>query len=55
MSRLRLLRTMTTQSFWLPAWIAGSYMIREFSKHITAVTATIRDTNANNNQRLKIG
>lgn len=28
---------------WLPAWIAGSYMIREFSKHITAVTATIHD------------
>jgi predicted metalloprotease with PDZ domain len=38
---------------WLPAWIAGSYMIREFSKHITAVTATIHHPNANNNQRLK--
>ncbi|MDO4895487.1 M61 family metallopeptidase [Moraxella sp.] len=22
---------------WMPTWIAGSYMIREFSKHITAV------------------
>lgn len=22
---------------WLPTWIAGSYLIREFSKHITAV------------------
>ena len=38
---------------WLPTWIAGSYMIREFSKHITAVTATIHDSDANNNQRLK--
>lgn len=38
---------------WLPAWIAGSYMIREFSKHITAVTATIHDSDAKNNQRLK--
>ncbi|MFW2178418.1 MULTISPECIES: M61 family metallopeptidase [unclassified Moraxella] len=28
-------------TLWLPAWIAGSYMIREFSKHITAVSATI--------------
>ncbi len=23
---------------WLPVWIAGSYLIREFSRHITAVT-----------------
>ena len=22
---------------WLPTWIAGSYLIREFSKNITAV------------------
>ena len=34
---------------WLPAWIAGSYMVREFSKHITAVTATIN----HKTQRLK--
>lgn len=32
---------------WLPAWIAGSYLIREFSRHITAVSAT------SHNQRLK--
>lgn len=34
---------------WLPTWIAGSYLIREFSKHITTVTATINDAT----QRLK--
>lgn len=34
---------------WLPAWIAGSYLIREFSRHITAVTATIDEQT----QRLK--
>lgn len=34
---------------WLPAWIAGSYLIREFSRHITAVTATIGEQT----QRLK--
>lgn len=34
---------------WLPAWIAGSYLVREFSRNITAVTATIN----NKNQRLK--
>lgn len=26
---------------WLPAWIAGSYLIREFSRHITTVSATV--------------
>jgi predicted metalloprotease with PDZ domain len=26
---------------WLPSWIAGSYLIREFSRHITAVTAVV--------------
>lgn len=26
---------------WLPAWIAGSYLIREFSRHITAVSAKV--------------
>lgn len=26
---------------WLPAWIAGSYLIREFSRHITAVSAAV--------------
>lgn len=36
-------------TLWLPTWIAGSYLIREFSRHITAVTATISNTQ----QRLK--
>lgn len=34
---------------WLPAWIAGSYLIREFSRHITAVHATVN----HQTQRLK--
>lgn len=45
--------TFTTQQenpvVWLPVWIAGSYMIREFSKHITAVSAMVNDKT----QRLK--
>ncbi|SPL71492.1 M61 family metallopeptidase [Acinetobacter stercoris] len=28
-----------TQVLWLPTWIPGSYLIREFSKHIEAVKA----------------
>lgn len=27
------------QELWLPTWIPGSYLIREFSKHIEAVKA----------------
>ena len=38
---------------WLPAWIAGSYLVREFSRHITAVSATINNPNAEKVQRLK--
>lgn len=40
---------------WLPAWIPGSYLIREFARHITAVhykvlnTDTDTDTEANIN------
>ena len=28
------------QAFWLPTWIPGSYMIREFSKNIVTATAS---------------
>lgn len=28
---------------WLPTWIAGSYLIREFARNITALTAKIDD------------
>ena len=38
---------------WLPTWIAGSYLIREFSRHITAICATIDNTNSKKNQRLQ--
>lgn len=27
------------QIFWLPAWIPGSYLIREFARHIVAISA----------------
>lgn len=29
---------------WLPTWIAGSYLVREFSKHIAQVSYVINDT-----------
>ena len=32
-----------TQTLWLPTWIPGSYLIREFSKHIEAVKAYDED------------
>ncbi len=38
---------------WLPTWIAGSYLIREFSRHITAVSATVNDRDSKKTQRLK--
>jgi hypothetical protein len=28
------------QELWLPTWIPGSYLIREFSKHIESVKAS---------------
>lgn len=28
---------------WLPVWIAGSYLVREFARHITVVTVTIQN------------
>ena len=28
------------QELWLPTWIPGSYLIREFSKHIESVQAS---------------
>lgn len=28
------------QEFWLPAWIPGSYLMREFSRHIVSVEAS---------------
>lgn len=28
---------------WLPTWIAGSYLIREFAKHITSVSYSTQD------------
>ena len=27
------------QAFWMPAWIPGSYLIREFARHVVSVTA----------------
>ena len=34
-------------SLWLPAWIPGSYLMREFSRNITAVHYKIIDNQAN--------
>ena len=38
---------------WLPAWIPGSYLMREFARHITAVHYQMTDNNDNNNQGAK--
>lgn len=36
---------------WLPAWIPGSYLMREFARHITAVHYQIDDKSADNGQQ----
>lgn len=58
---IRFIATETAPILWLPSWIAGSYLIREFARHITAVTyqclpsttkttkTTIQNTNTNPN------
>lgn len=33
----------TGQCFWLPAWIPGSYMIRDFAKNVVTLSASDRD------------
>jgi predicted metalloprotease with PDZ domain len=33
------------QELWLPSWIPGSYMIRDFSRNITSMQATDKDGN----------
>lgn len=33
-------RPAPNQRLWLPVWIPGSYMVREFSRHFVTVTAT---------------
>lgn len=35
---------------WLPAWIPGSYLMREFARHITAVHYQMTDNNDGDNQ-----
>ena len=32
-----------TQVLWLPTWIPGSYLIREFAKHIESIRAFDED------------
>ena len=39
-------------SLWLPAWIPGSYLMREFARNITAVHYEILDSQTLNNQTL---
>jgi predicted metalloprotease with PDZ domain len=40
------------QELWLPVWVPGSYLIREFSRHVSALTATCTDTNASSTNAL---
>ena len=36
--------TSDTTQLWLPAWIPGSYLMREFARNITAVSYQVRDS-----------
>ncbi len=38
------------QKIWMPTWIPGSYLIREFARHVESVTAC----SIENNQRIKL-
>lgn len=31
------------QELWLPVWVPGSYLIREFARHVSALTVSISD------------
>lgn len=31
------------QELWLPVWVPGSYLIREFARHVSALAATVLD------------
>ena len=36
--------TANTPQLWLPAWIPGSYLMREFARNITAVHYRVTDS-----------
>lgn len=38
------------QELWLPVWVPGSYLIREFSRHLSTVKATCADLNASSSR-----
>ncbi len=38
---------------WLPAWIPGSYLIREFARHITAVHYEVLNTDTDTGNEIK--
>src|SRR5690554_1601879 len=40
---LRLEKPLPQQNLWLPAWIPGSYMIRDFARHLLNIRATLED------------
>ena len=40
---------------WLPAWIPGSYLMREFARHITAVYYQIKDENTDDENTVDDG
>ena len=42
--------TTAAPELWLPAWIPGSYLIREFARHITAVHYQIIDSDNDNSE-----
>ena len=40
---LRFIAPVDNPVLWLPTWIAGSYLVREFARHIGTVTARVGD------------
>ena len=42
------------QELWLPVWVPGSYLIREFSRHISTLTATVLDQQAHSSRTIQI-
>ena len=39
------------QELWLPVWVPGSYLIREFARHVSAITATVLNQSAHQTTR----
>lgn len=39
------------QELWIPVWVPGSYLIREFARHVSTLTATVLDVQSQQSAR----